>query len=182
MQITIYLYTALTRDIYRTENSQKMNAFHLNIKQCPCLPHQKINIAHLCQFRWMLTLQKRPNSILPTAHYLITFLNQLNISNVDASKIRDDFIIQCILSMHQNEWKEHLNKLKAIHPSTNAFNELLKLSEKSKHCKEFKRYQSKHEWTNFTKNAQNFMNFIDGKMRENERVKSEPDASIGKRH
>merc|ERR1740123_1509674 len=103
------LMNAITRDIYpktATDDATQTSEFHSNIRRCASSKHhrlsQSIHIAHFCQLKWMSTLRQRPLQMLPSAHHLILFFNHLNIANIqinDTQRIRDELIIQCLLSL-----------------------------------------------------------------------------------
>eukprot|EP01084_Bolivina_argentea_P216983 368485_1 len=107
------LMNALTRDIYPSNISQEHNEFHLNIKKCKHTFNSKynhnINMSHFAQLQWISTLQKRPCSMLPTAHHLIEFFNDINHNNNYTQSIQQQFIIQCLISMNLKD-KIQLNK------------------------------------------------------------------------
>ena len=148
-------HSAITRDIYPNENAKETDEFHLNIQKCATSKHHKysqnIHIAHFCQLKWMSTLQMRPSSMLPTAHHLILFINHVNVPSIDINdtqSIREELIVQCLLSMDCID-SLHLQRycfpfdFCPNYPSLNA----LIGNEKTSNL--YKEFLSQHPWISF---------------------------------
>ena len=147
----------------RTSLSSTDSSFHSNIKRFSTIPHQqytqKVHIVHFSQFQWTVSLPDRPDTMLPTAHHLITFFNFINIEHVDISRtqsLRDEFIVQCLLSMDPldtEKWTDLLSRYCRPFEFCPIYEPLRALSGQSNRSQSVQTFKSQHSWNCFTENA-----------------------------